>query len=395
MAAGPPDSQPWPLGFDEARLRPVLERLAGAMTGVFYAFRRAPDGRTSVPFAVPSMESIWGSFAGCDLAVDAAPLFDRISTADRDRVLAAIRESAESHRPFRADFRVNHPEKGELWLAAASTASREADGGVVWLGHAQDITARVRLEQRYGHTQRLEAMGQLAGGIAHEFNNLLTVIIGNGDMVLESMGADDPDRPLMEDTLQASRRAASLTQRLLTFTRRQLSSPQDVRLTDVVRALAPQVRHLAADNARLTLDLNADADDVRVRVDPAQVALLLEELVVNARDAMPSGGTLAIRIGRASDQAVRLRCPELPPGRYVELAVQDTGVGMTDDVKSRLFEPFFTTKGEAHATGLGLPTALGIVREWGGAIEVESRAGEGSTFRIFLPAIDADRGPAG
>jgi signal transduction histidine kinase len=386
------DLASWPYGVDEVRLQAILSKFSGATMGVFYAFRRDPDGRMTVPFMAPSLATVFGAFNGADPSRDTTELFARVHPDDRGPLMAAIAGSATTLAPFQSDFRVLHPERGEIWLAARSTPSRQTDGSTLWFGHALDITERVSLEARYAQAQRLEAMGRLAGGIAHDFNNLLTVIIGNSDMLLASTASDHPDRRFLEDILQAARRAASLTERLLTFTRRNVGKPEVLRLSDLVRTLEPVLARLLREDIRLALDLGAGA--TRVRVDPGQIELLLVNLVANARDAMPAGGSLTISTADAPGEVVHLRFPELPPRPFVELAVRDTGCGMTGDVKARAFEPFFTTKPWGQGTGLGLPTVFGIVKACGGAIDVETAEGTGSTFRVFLPAIDHASAPS-
>jgi signal transduction histidine kinase len=375
-----------PEDSSDERLRELLTVFGGAMKGAFYAFRRAADGSTSLPFMAPSLETFWGPFGDDRLTDAAGVLLQRVHAEDRPDVVAAWESSAASMSRFRRDFRVLHPDKGEIWISASSTPSRQANGSIVWVGYVQDITERVHLEQRYAQAQRVEALGQLAGGIAHDFNNLLTVIIGNSDMLLASLPADHRDRLLLEDILQAGRRAASLTQRLLTFTRRHVSKPEVVQLAQVIGRLEPMLKRILRED--ISLRTSVDGPGPLVRIDPAQLELLLVNLVANARDAMPEGGTVTISAREADPDALRLRFPDLPPRRFVELAVSDTGAGMPPEVKARLFEPFFTTKPPGQGTGLGLATVFGIVQQAGGAIVIDSAVGAGSAVRTYLPVLD-------
>ncbi|HUF47600.1 MAG TPA: ATP-binding protein [Vicinamibacterales bacterium] len=388
MTSPDPAGPTWfPGDSTDERLRELLTLFGGAMKGVFYAFRRTPDGRINVPFMAPSMEAIWGSFGGHDLTTDAQPIFDRIHPDDRSKVMAAMQASATSMTRFQQTLRVDHPDKGEVWLAASSTPTRQADGAIVWFGYVQDITDRIRLEERMVQAERVAALSQLTGGIAHDFNNLLTVIIGNSEMLLASLADDHRDRLFLDDILQAGRRAASLTQRLLTFTRRHVSTPEVLHLSGAIGRLEPMLDRILREDVTLRTALDAPA--TLVRIDPSQLELLLVNLVVNARDATAAGGTVTIATREADADAMRLRFPDLPARRFVELSMTDTGAGMTPDVQARLFEPFFTTKAPGQGTGLGLATVFGIVQQAGGAIAVDSAPGAGSTFRIYLPVVDS------
>jgi PAS domain S-box-containing protein len=245
---------------------------------------------------------------------------------------------------------------------------------------ADDVTERRRLEEQLGQVQKMEAVGRLAGGVAHDFNNLLTVVNGYAAMLLEDV-ADRPDCAAhARAILQAGERAAALTQQLLAFGRRQIVAPQLLDLNAVANGSAPLVARLLGDDVRLVLDLRPDLG--RVRADPAQLEQVLLNLAVNARDAMPQGGTLSVttrdaRPGEAGADA--------PPGPHVVLAVTDTGRGMSAEVQRHLFEPFFTTKELGQGTGLGLACVYGIVKQAGGHIAVESGPDAGTTFRILLP----------
>jgi PAS domain S-box-containing protein len=250
---------------------------------------------------------------------------------------------------------------------------RDASGKVVG-GSAitRDISARKRLEEQFLQAQKMEAVGRLAGGIAHEFNNLLTVINGYAALLLQDLGATAPATGPAHAILKAGERAAGLTRQLLTFSRKQIVAPRVFDLNAVVTDTEALLRRLIGEDVLLTKDLQAGLG--AVRADPTQVQQVVLNLAVNARDAMPDGGRLSIATRDA--------------GEYVLLAVTDTGCGMTDEVQAHLFEPFFTTKGPGKGTGLGLSTVYGIVKQSGGHIEVESQPGMGTTVRVHLPRGD-------
>ena len=260
----------------------------------------------------------------------------------------------------------------------------------------RDLTARRHLEEQVSHAEKMEAVGRLAGGVAHDFNNVLTAIQGNLAMATADLGdaPRDPSRllsvrQLLDDTGRAVQRAASLTRQLLFFSRKQGVRRQVLDLNAIVEDARRMLHRLIGEDIELQTDLSPRIG--RVLADPTQVGQIIVNLAVNARDAMPRGGRLVLETRNVDiDSAVSRGGPGLIPGRYVLLAVADTGVGMDESVRSRLFEPFFTTKEPGRGTGLGLATVYGIVREAGGVVLVESEPGNGARFEIYLPRLDAE-----
>ena len=264
----------------------------------------------------------------------------------------------------------------------------DIDGSPMVLKLGMDITARKALEAQLLQAQKMEAVGRLAGGVAHDFNNLLMAIMGYSELIRTSLVKEDPLYKYSEDILKATERAASLTQQLLAFSRRQVMQPQVLNLNRVVADLEKMLRRLIGEH--IELEIVAGPDLGAVKADPGQINQIIMNLAVNARDAMPKGGQLIMATDNIEFTAShKCRFEDLPPGRYVRLTVTDTGGGMDGGTLDHIFEPFFTTKEVGKGTGLGLPMVYGIVKQNGGYIDVESRPGQGATFTIFLPRIEA------
>jgi len=249
----------------------------------------------------------------------------------------------------------------------------------------RDIRERKRVENQLRQSQKMEAVGRLAGGVAHDFNNLLTVINGYGDLLLRRLLPADPSRPQVEQIRRAGQRAAQLTQQLLAFSRRQIIQPRSVNLNNLVSETWDMLSRLIGEDIKLSTALSASP--AGIMADPGQIQQVLMNLLVNARDAMPDGGIVTIETANVEIHASGR--PELPPGSYVLLAVSDSGVGMDEETRQHIFEPFYTTKPLGEGTGLGLSTVYGIVKQGGGWIYVYSEPGQGTTFRIYWPPTEA------
>jgi PAS domain S-box-containing protein len=290
-------------------------------------------------------------------------------------------------RPWRGEM-VNRRKDGTLYEEDQSvTPILDRTGAVShFVSVKQDVSGRRRLEAQYRQAQRMEVVGQLASGIAHDFNNLLTVINGLSDLLLQQADAQSPLEADLQEIRRAGERAATLTRQLLAFSRQQVQTLEVLDLNALVAGIERLLRRLVGEDVQLVVVASPDLR--RVKADPGQLEQVITNLVVNARDAMPSGGRLTIETQNAwIDEAwAREHRVTSSPGPYVTLVVSDSGVGMDAATRARIFEPFFTTKGPGKGTGLGLSTVYGIVKQTGGFVWVYSEPGQGTTFRIHLPA---------
>ncbi len=278
---------------------------------------------------------------------------------------------------------VNRRKDGSTYVEEATISPVKAEDGriVSYVAVKRDVTEAMELEERLRHAQKMEAVGRLAGGVAHDFNNILTTIIGYADLLLTGLGAEDPRAAEVREILAASRRATGLTRQLLTFSRKQVISPRLVSLNAVVENLHAMLRPLIGED--ITLEYELSPELWPVLADTGQIEQVILNLSVNARDAMPGGGTLTFRTYNLSRESTF----PAPPAEHAVLSVRDTGVGMNEEVRSHIFEPFFTTKKPGAGTGLGLATVYGIVNQNRGHIEVSSQPGSGAEFRLYLPRM--------
>jgi two-component system cell cycle sensor histidine kinase/response regulator CckA len=312
-----------------------------------------------------------------------------------DRKRFGNRPSRDGYRNGSAEYRFRHRDGRYRWVREEQRVGSDASGQAVEVvGAWLDITDWRQLEQQFHQSQKLEAIGQLAGGVAHDFNNLLTVILGETEHLL-SRPAPRPgsERESLDEIRNAAERAAQLTRQLLTFSRRQLIAPTSVDLNDIVTGIDKMLRRLIGENVQMTLRLEPQLR--KAVADRGQIEQVCVNLVVNARDAMPDGGALTVETANVSLDASYAEVHQgVTAGDYAMLAVSDTGHGMSDEVKAHLFEPFFTTKESGKGTGLGLATCYAIARQFGGHIGAYSEVGVGTTIRFYLPSVAAAVGEA-
>jgi len=314
----------------------------------------------------------------------------QIHPDDRQLVQEAAAQAGAEGIGRQIEYRMRH--KNGTWRILESTASaiRSDSGRVEHLVIVnRDITDRRRLEDQFRQAQKMDAIGRLSGGIAHDFNNILGVIIGYAEILQENMDSTHPDRSCVDEIQRAGQRAASLTRQLLAFSRQQVLEPKVLDLNAVISDMEKMLRRLIGEDIELSTDLNQELG--HVRADQGQLEQVILNVAVNARDAMPDGGKFSITtqdLVMAEAETKRYSYP-FRPGRYVLLTVSDNGMGMDLGTQARIFEPFFTTKEKGKGTGLGLATVYGIVKQSEGYIEVHSEVGVGTTFKIYLPIVEA------
>jgi PAS domain S-box-containing protein len=365
----------------EEKYREIVEN---AVEGIFQS---TPDGRFLM--ANTAMARMLGYESAQVLCADISDIGHQLYLDPDDRKQAMRILDAEG---VLTDFQTRYRRRdGSLiWVSVNSRAVRDAGGRLLhYEGNLHDITQRRILEEQLRHAQKVDAVGRLAGGLAHDMNNLTTVVTGYASLILESLGQADPLRQDVEEIKRAGERAASLVRQLLTFSRKQVVEPQIVDLNDVIQDTEKMLRRLIGEDIQVETVLGPDLNPVKV--DPGQMEQVLMNLVVNARDAMPRGGRLTIETANVDlDEAYVRRHATVEPGQYVMMAVSDTGVGMAPAILEKMFEPFFTTKGLGKGTGLGLATVYGIVKQSGGNIWVYSEPDKGSTFKVYLPCVRSE-----
>jgi nitrogen-specific signal transduction histidine kinase/CheY-like chemotaxis protein len=285
------------------------------------------------------------------------------------------------------------PKEGQAITVEGNLSCTFKDGQpLVVRGIYRDITERKRMEEHLRRAERMQAAGKLAGGVAHEVNNMMTGVIGFSEFLLRSLEPDDPRREDVEEVIKAGTRAADVTRQLLAFTRQQFLRPQVVEINAIVSDMEKMLRRSLGEDHQLELRLSPEAG--QLRADRGQLEQVLINLVLNARDAMTGHGRVTIETAPSTWDAAyaeRHGGVDIPLGRYVMLAVTDTGCGMDAETQSRIFEPFFTTKMVGQGTGLGLSTVYGIVKQSGGFVWVYSEPGQGSVFKVYLPEASAPR----
>ncbi|MEP6809498.1 MAG: response regulator, partial [Chthoniobacterales bacterium] len=317
---------------------------------------------------------------------------------DRARTGISIREALTGPAEhWCGEYRFRHAEGHYLLLLERAVIVRDQNRKAIrFVGSLMDITQRRQLHDQLVRSQKMDAFGQLAGGVAHDFNNFLTTILGYSDLLLHEIGVKGATAQHISEIHAAAKRASGLTSQLMAFSRRQPLENRIVEVNPLIGNMERTLLRLLGENITVECHLHRASQPAHIKVDPSQLTQIILNLAVNARDAMPAGGRLTLATGtlRITGDAQPAGCAEqLPPGEYALINVTDNGTGMSDEVKAHLFEPFFTTKDDGHSSGLGLATSYGIVRQSGGHICVESQLGKGTMVSIYFPRVPAPPAP--
>jgi len=365
----------------EDRYRTLVERLPA----ITYVAELGADGPWH--YVSPQIESMLG-YSPQEWLADPMSWMNCIHAEDREIALAAEKRFQETHELFYAEYRMFARDGRVLWVRDEAVLLQETENhGLLMQGVLYDISPHKRLEEELRHSQKMEAVGQLAGGVAHDFNNLLMLIQAHNERLRERLKPSDSAQEDIVEIGRAVTRAAALTRQLLAFSRKQILHVKVLDLNAIVAQVTKMLDRLIGYNIELSVRQAPSLG--RVKADPGQIEQVILNLAVNARDAMPQGGSLTLETRNAvvkeGDFQTR---DDVPAGNYVLLSVRDNGVGMDSETQSRIFEPFFTTKEPGKGTGLGLATVYGVVKQMDGAIRVSSAPARGTTFEIYLPRVD-------
>lgn len=367
------------LHANEERFRQVVNSISDhiyvteiSKEGVYTNLYLSPHAQTLTGYPLTSLEADWNFWPSEIIYRE-----DRALATTQAKRLAAGIDSEVEYRIKRADGQI-------IWVRDSGRVTQEGESTIVY-GVVSDITERKHTEEKRQHAQKMEAIGQLAGGVAHDFNNLLTVIYGHCELLLSEIShPKDFRREELEQIKTASEQAIILTHQLLTFSRQRSPQSEVIDLNRIIHQFKGMLQRLIGENIDLVDNLSPNLN--KIKADPGQIEQVLMNLVINARDAMPKGGRLTISTANIQLDNNSTKNLELAPGSYVWFAVTDTGQGIDTATQLRIFEPFFTTKAIGKGTGLGLSTVYGIIQQNGGQIDVTSQLGEGATFEIWLPA---------
>jgi PAS domain S-box-containing protein len=335
----------------------------------------------------PSVEQVLG-YSLDEMGTSLVRWTELLHPADRARVEEELSQALTTSEVFTSEYRLRR-KKGDYALIfdRGLVLRDERARAIRMVGAIADLTSQRQLEAQLRQAQKMEAVGQLAGGIAHDFNNLLLALLGSTELLQGRLPSSDPAQKELATIKRTALRATELTRALLAYGRRQVLEPVNLDLNDLIHDTMPMLRRVIPEN--IQIELNLDSELWTVRADPTQITQILLNLCVNARDAMPKGGTITIATGNSSlDESASITRPEIQPGQYACLLVTDTGQGIAREDLPHIFEPFFSTKELGKGTGLGLSTAYGIVKQHNGFIYAYSDVGRGTTFRVYLPRVE-------
>jgi len=375
---------------EEQRL--TLEReatIAANLDAALFTCTLGPDGGVArYDYVSRGAEALYGVSREV-LETDPGFYITRIHPDDVVNLVRPALERLARLQPAVVEVRYQTSKGIYRWHRSHLFPRKEPDGSIQVDGIEADVTERVKLEDQLRHAQKMEAIGQLAGGVAHDFNNILTAVIGYSDLLLARLSPSDPNRRAVEEIRKGGDRAAGLTRQLLAFGRRAATQPRLLDPNAVVRELEPMLRRLVGEDVSFDVTLSSSVG--KIRIDPTHFEQIIVNLAVNARDALPKGGAIAIRTDTVDKMEPSVDASHA--GRHARIRFTDDGIGIPAEVLDHIFEPFFTTKEAGRGTGLGLATVYGIVRQHNGTVEVSSEPGKGTTFEILFPEIVGEESP--
>jgi PAS domain S-box-containing protein len=353
------------------------------------------SGALCWPQGLDSLLGYGGSSTECNIGF----WQKNVHPGDRARVAPSIHYAlAGTSDHWSGEYRFRRADGTYINVLERALILRAGDGTPKRLiGSLMDVTARKQLQDQLCRSQKMEAFGQLAGGVAHDFNNFLTTILGYGDLLLQERQIKGTLAEHVTEIRAAAGRASALTQQLLAFSRRQPLEPVIVEVNSIITNLERSLLRLIGENISVVCNLHPERESAHIKADPSQITQIILNLAVNARDAMPKGGQLTLGtaiVDLTKETKSPFHCGDFVPGEYVLINLADTGIGMSEEAKAHLFEPFFTTKGDDGRSGLGLATCYGIVHQSGGHLRVESEQGKGTTVQIYLPRVPAPPRPS-
>ena len=389
--SGPAEPRPAP--DSEAHLREILEAAEASLRSVTDNLQAmiAASPLATIALDLDCRITLWNPAAermfGWTRAEVVGRILPHVPPSELPEIREIVRRVSAGEVIGGMELRRERKGGGAVLVELYAAPQRDPEGRIVGvMEQLADITERRQFDEALLQAQKMESIGRLAGGIAHDFNNMLTAISGFADLLVQDLPEEGDARESAETIRRAAAQAAALTQQLLAFSRRQVLEPVVLDPDATIEAVEPMLRRLIGEDVDLRVSLRAAP--LRMRVDPSQLAQIVMNLVVNARDAMPDGGRIVVETGRAAfDSAYASEHFEVTPGNYVMVAVSDTGIGMDMATRQHIFEPFFTTKEPGKGTGLGLATIYGIVRQSGGHIWLYSEPGQGTTFKVYFPTV--------
>ncbi|HEV2692925.1 MAG TPA: ATP-binding protein [Verrucomicrobiae bacterium] len=371
-------------------LRTSEERFRQLAENINEVFWITDPAKQQMLYISPAYEKIWGRTCA-SLYQSPQTWLEAIHPDDRERILHAA-GSKQTAGTYDEVYRIQRPDKSERWIHDRAFPLRNEAGNVYRVvGTAEDITARRELEEQLRHAQKMEAIGQLAGGVAHDFNNILAVIRMQSDLMRFDEELSGEQKESVDEITAAAERATNLTRQLLLFSRHEKMQPRDMDLGESISDLTKMLRRILGENIQMHFKFSSQP--LHIHADPGMIDQVVMNLTINSRDAMPNGGNLFIETATVElDELAAQQSPRSRPGSYVCLSVTDTGCGIPPEIMPRIFEPFFTTKEVGKGTGLGLATVFGVIANHHGWVDVYSEVGRGTTFRIFFPRLAVSSG---